>query len=170
MLWREIVRFGFSFLPYQFGLLLVLVHVVRNRSHVVEELRIHRPLSVFLPDLIADEHSSSFSDRLLQGEPLIFYHRVAQSLIESAILVGGWRRGRKPAFVNSSTVQAIGVEVVWMKFETFARLQERARDPARGQPQKPAGIGERTFNKAFDAFFDGLEGGNGSHWFEIEDW
>jgi hypothetical protein len=47
---REIVRLRLAFLPDEGGLRGVLVHVVRDRPHVVEELRVDGPLLVLRPD------------------------------------------------------------------------------------------------------------------------
>ena len=44
-----------DFLAHQRGLLGVLMHVVRNRSHVVEKLRVHRPFIERVPDLVAND-------------------------------------------------------------------------------------------------------------------
>ena len=54
---REVVRLGLALLADQLRLCRALVHVVRNRPHVVEELRVDRPLLVFLPDRLADERA-----------------------------------------------------------------------------------------------------------------
>lgn len=40
---REIIRFGLSFLPREFRLLVALMHVMGNGPHVVKEFRIHGP-------------------------------------------------------------------------------------------------------------------------------
>ena len=50
MLGGEIVALGFTLLTHEGGLLGILVHVVGNGAHVVEEFRVDRPLAVFVPD------------------------------------------------------------------------------------------------------------------------
>ena len=43
---REVVALGLAFLADELGVLEALVHVVRDRAHVVEELRVHGPAVV----------------------------------------------------------------------------------------------------------------------------
>ena len=52
---RVIIGLRLPLQANQFGLFGILMHVVRNGSHVVEELRIDRPLFVFVPNFFADE-------------------------------------------------------------------------------------------------------------------
>ena len=60
MLRRKVVALGLAFLPDQLGLFRILVHVVWNGTHIVEELRVHRPLAVFIPDTFADDVRAAF--------------------------------------------------------------------------------------------------------------
>ena len=46
---RKVVGLGLALLADQRGLGVVLVHVVRDRPHVVEELAVHRPAAVLRP-------------------------------------------------------------------------------------------------------------------------
>ncbi len=52
---REIVRFRFSILSYHASILIVGMHMMRQRTHVVEKLGIHRPAFVLLPDALANQ-------------------------------------------------------------------------------------------------------------------
>src|SRR4029077_8414542 len=47
---RKVVRLRLAFLPHQGSLSRILMHVMRNWSHVVEKLRIDWPSLVFVPD------------------------------------------------------------------------------------------------------------------------
>ena len=71
LLRREIVRLGLALLPDQSGLSGILVHVVRDRAHVVEELRVNRPLRVFGPEGLADECAATFGNGLQQGKAVL---------------------------------------------------------------------------------------------------
>ena len=90
VLGREVIAFGFALLPDESGLLGILVHVVGDRSHVIEELGIDRPLAVFVPDARANEVCPAFGDRVAQGEALLAYYYVGKSLIMDAALVGAF--------------------------------------------------------------------------------
>ena len=52
---REIVRLRLTLLTDQRRLLVALVHVVRDRPQVVEELAVDRPALVLVPDRRADQ-------------------------------------------------------------------------------------------------------------------
>jgi hypothetical protein len=56
-----------------------------------------------------------------------------------------------------------GVEVIGMQFEAFAGLEERARHPARRQPQQSAAIGQGGFNQGRDFAFDNFQRSYGIH-------
>ena len=51
---REVVALGLALLAGQGGVLGLLVHVVRDGAHVVEELRVDRPALVLVPHRLAD--------------------------------------------------------------------------------------------------------------------
>ena len=59
---RKVIAFWFSFLADELGILERLVHVMGDRPHVVEELRIDGPLLVAVPDLLADELRGPLAD------------------------------------------------------------------------------------------------------------
>ncbi len=86
---REVVRLGFTFLPHEFCLFGILVHVVGDGAHVVEELRVHRPLVVLAPDGVPDEICATFGNGLLQGKSVSPDNDVRQSLIGRTVIVGG---------------------------------------------------------------------------------
>lgn len=62
VLGREIVGFRLSLLTDQGRLLGILMHVMGNRSHVIEEFRIDRPLAILTPDRPADNIRAAFLD------------------------------------------------------------------------------------------------------------
>jgi len=124
LLRREVVALGLAFLPDQFRLLVGLVHVMGNRPHVVEELRIDRPATVLLPDVFPHNRSPTVLDRLAQGEAFLAHHAVAQSLVGNAPLVGGLGCRPEPAFVDPAAVGAIGVRIVRVQFDPQSGLKE----------------------------------------------
>jgi hypothetical protein len=92
---------------------------------------------------------------------------VGQAFVGGAIVVGGFGRGSEPAFVDTATAQTEGVEVIRVKFEARAGLEEGAGDPARSQAEQAAGLGEFLFHERGDAallsgeILDNLRGGHG---------
>ena len=167
VLGREVVGLRLAFETEQLGLLGVLVHVVRDRTHVVEELGVDGPLLVLAPDLGTDERGAAFLDGLLQREAGVADDDVGQAFVGGAVVVGGFGRGSEPAFVDTAAAQAEGVEVIRVKLEALAGLEEGARDPARSQAEQAAGLGEFLLHERGDAallggeILDNLRGGHG---------
>jgi hypothetical protein len=148
---REVVRLGLAFPADERGLGVVLVHVVRYGAHVVEELRVHRPLAVPLPESLADQGRAALGDGLPQRAALAADHRVGKALVRRAIVVCGLGRRGEPSLVDAAAVEAEGVRVVGMQLEPQAGLQERTRHPTRGEPQQALGAGELALDQAGDA-------------------
>jgi hypothetical protein len=121
---REIVALGLALLLHQRGLLARLVHVVRDGAHVVEELRVHRPLLVLVPDRVADDLPAQLTDRVGQRQPSAAVDDVAESLVRRAVVVGGGRGRSEPPLVDAAAVEAEGVQVVGVELEPLARLEE----------------------------------------------
>ena len=167
MLRREVVGLRLAFETEQFGLLGVLVHVVRNRTHVVEELGVDGPLLVLAPNLRTDERSATFLDGLLERETGVADHDVGEAFVGGAVVVGGLGRGSEPAFIDPAAAQAESIEIIRMELKALTRLQEGARHPARSEAQEPAGLGEFLFHERGDAallggeILDNLRGGHG---------
>jgi hypothetical protein len=63
-LWRKIIRFGFAELPDHLRVLIVVVYMVWQGAHVVEEFRVHRPAVVFFPETLTDEGAFQMVDRI----------------------------------------------------------------------------------------------------------
>ena len=91
---REIIRLRLPFLADELRLLLVLMHVQRNRPHVVEELGVDRPFFVFVPNFFPDNQRTAIVHRLLQREPLLADDDVAQPFVRRAVFVRGGRGER----------------------------------------------------------------------------
>src|SRR5207247_7989963 len=120
VLWRKIITLGLALLADQPRLFFVLVHVVGDRPHVVEELRIDRPASVFVPDRFADQRRAAGGDRRAQGEAYFADDDVAQALVRDAALVGRLGGRGEPPLVNTAAIGAVGVGVVRMELEPQA--------------------------------------------------
>ena len=121
---REVVRLGLAFLSDEGRLLGVLMHVMRDRAHVVEELRVDGPLAVLVPDGIADDLALEFVDCISQQELLAASDDVGQTFIPVAIVVRRFGRRAEPAFIDAAPMHAEGVVVIRMQLEPTSRLQE----------------------------------------------
>jgi hypothetical protein len=136
MLQRKVVRLGLAFPADERGLGVVLVHVVRYGAHVVEELRVHRPLLVARPKSLSDEFRARLRDRLAQRETLASNDAIRKSLVGRAVVVGRFGCRTKPTLVDAAAVEAEGVRVVGVQLDAQPRLQERARHPAWRESQE----------------------------------
>src|SRR5690606_2025616 len=108
---REVVRLRFALLAYQRGLLIIVVHVVRQRSHVVKKFRIHGPALVFVPQPRADQLPfqlvNSVFEQKLDFLSILFIHDRAQAFVFARErTVFRRRRRRQPTFVNATTLTA----------------------------------------------------------------
>ena len=83
----EIVRFGLAFHADLGALLGVLVHVVGDRAHVVEELAVDGPTLVLVPQPAADHLRAVSSDQITQLELLAFEKNVTESLVFLTIII-----------------------------------------------------------------------------------
>lgn len=124
VLGREVIGFWLAFLTHQFGLLCILVHVVGDRTHVVEELRINRPLAVFAPNRGADEVCTALRHRLLERETVFSHDHVGEPFVGSAIVVCRRGRGGEPTLVDSTSVEPKCVKIVRMQLQTLTWLKE----------------------------------------------
>ena len=80
----KVIRLRFALLPDLGRLRVVLVHVVRDRPQVVEELAVDRPALVLLPDGLADQRCPFELDGVLEREDaLAAVDDVAQPLVSS---------------------------------------------------------------------------------------
>ena len=141
---REVVRLRLALLADLGGLGAVLVHVVGDRPHVVEELAVDRPALVLRPDRRADEALALDLDGLAEGEgALALVYDVTQPLVGGGVFVGGHRRRAEPALVDPPALRAEGVVVLRPKFDALAGHEERARHPGRGEAQDALGGLER---------------------------
>jgi hypothetical protein len=138
---REVVALGLALLPHQLGVVERLVHVVRDRAHVVEELRIHGPLLVAVPDRLADEPGAPLDDGVAEQEPLPLEHAPRQALVGDAALVGGLGRAREPPLVDAAAVEPVGVVVVGVQPHPLAGVEETPGHPGGREPKDaPAGV------------------------------
>jgi len=154
---REIVGLGLAFLADELGLLGALVHVQGDGAHVIEELRIDRPLAILLPDGLADDGGAALGNGLAQGEALVAGDAIAQAFVGDAAFVGGLGGGGEPAFVNAAAVGAVGVGVVGVELDAQAGLEERAGHPGGREAQQAVSLLQNCFDKGADVLRDGLE-------------
>ena len=160
---REVIALRFAFLADELGILERLVHVMGDRPHVVEELRVDGPLLVAVPDLLADELRGPLADGITQEEPLAVEHAPRQSLVGHAALGGGFGRAGEPPLVDAATVEAVGVVVVGVEADPLAGMEEAPRHPGGRQPEDSLAGGERPVERGADILRLGkLGGGAGS--------
>src|SRR5439155_690129 len=114
------------------------------------------------PDWLPDQGRAAILDGFAQGEALAAHDAVAETFIRDASLIGGFRGGSEPTFIDAAAVRAVGVCVVGVEFDAQPRLQERARHPSGGESQQAACAGKLRFNDRFRVAFDYFERANTS--------
>ena len=113
-----------------------LMHVMRDRAHVVEEFRIDGPTLVAIEQRFADQPRASLGHGVAERESLAVEEHVAQPFIGRAVLVGGFGRAAEPAFVDPAAMCAERVPIVGMQFDPLAGMQETAGNPSGSKPQQ----------------------------------
>ncbi len=134
---RKVVRLRLAPASDPFRMLVALVHVMRDGSHVVEELAEEIPSSLARHRVGAEQEIAGGLHRVLQEKPLTLCRPdVTESLIgrraRTVIRIGG---GREPALVDAPAMRPTRVEIVGVQPEPAARQHERSRHPRRLQPQ-----------------------------------
>ena len=134
----KIVGLRLALLAHQVRLGVVLMHVMRNRSEIIEELAVDRPTFEALPDILADQARAFLGHGIAQRErPLAFDDDIAQALVRRGAFV---RRGRgrgEPAFVDAAALGAERVEILRSQLDAPAGHEEGTRHPGGRQPQNP---------------------------------
>jgi len=111
----------------------------------------------------AEPHSF---DSLLEGETGVADDDVGQAFVGGAVVVGGFGGGSEPALIDTAAAQAEGVEIIRVQLEALAGLEEGTRDPAWGEAEQAAGLGEFLLHERGDAallggeILDNLRGGH----------
>ena len=128
---REVVGFGLALLSDQLGELVALMHVMRNRAHVVEELAEQVPAAFALHDIGAEQKIAGAFDCIFQQE---FAARVGMNIAEAFVRRGrrairGFRRRGEPALVDPAPVRAEGIDVIGMKLQPASGNHEGTRHP-----------------------------------------
>jgi len=132
----EVIALGLSLLAGQGGVFVALVHVVGDGPHVVEELGIHGPALIFLPDGVSDDPALALLHCIAQQETLAFEQAVAQPFVRCAVFVHRFSGAGEPTLVDPSAMHAQGIPVIRVQLDPFARLQEAARHPRGREPQQ----------------------------------
>jgi hypothetical protein len=133
---RKVVALGLALLAGQRGMLEALVHVVRDRPHVVEELGVHRPAVVLFEHGLADQLLAAFGHGVGQSETLTLDRHVAQAFVRRAVFVRRFGRAGKPPLVDAAAVSAVGIPVARGQLDPLAGMQEAARHPGGRKPQQ----------------------------------
>ncbi len=146
-LWREVIRLRLPVLPDQTGVFVAVMHVMGQGAHVVEELRVHRPAAMLLPDAFADDAAPVFVDGIAEENllrpPAVLHHHEAQPLMrrgERAVVCGSGRG--EPAFVKAAACAAEGVVVVGVELDAASGNAIETRNPGGGEAQDAAALFE----------------------------
>ena len=134
---RKVIRFGLALLPDQRREVVALVHVMRNRAEIVEELAQQIPAAFALHHRRANQEISGFVDKRFQQNAFaIAGAHVAQPLVfgRSRAIRCVCRR-REPPFVDAAAVPAERVEIVRVQLEAAAGNHEGTWHPAGFQPE-----------------------------------
>jgi hypothetical protein len=111
---RKVIRLGLAAAADTRGILVALVHVMRNRPEVVEELAEQVPAAVARHDRRSDQQIAGFLDRRFQQKPLAGVEMdVAEPLVRRrARSVVGIGRRREPPLVDAAAMSAQRIEIV----------------------------------------------------------
>ena len=148
---REVVALGLAFLADELGVGRALVHVVRDRPHVVEEFGIDGPAVVFLVHRFADQARAGFGDGVAEQEVLAFEGAEGEPFVPDAAFVGGFGRAGEPALVDAAAVGPVGIEVAREELDAAAGMQEGARHPGGREAQEAAAFVEGAVEDFGDA-------------------
>ena len=135
LLRRKIVAFRLALTTDKFGQLVTLVQVMHDGAHVVEELAVHRPAMVLLPNRFAHETRSLGFDGIFQGEPVPVREHIAQPLVGRAVVIHSRGGGSEPALVDAAAMGAVSVEIARVELEPAAGLRIDPRHPCGGKPE-----------------------------------
>ena len=136
----EKVRFGFSHQADQLRVRLPMVHVVREGALVVEELRIHGPALVGVPDPFPDDRAFQLGDGVAEGHLLhpgaVLDDHEAQTLVPARLrtVVRG-SGGGKPPLIDPAPLPAERVIIGGMELDPPPGNAEETRDPSGRQAQ-----------------------------------
>ena len=133
---RKVVALRLAFLADELGVVERLVHVVRDRPHVVEELRVDGPLLVAIPDRLPDKLRAPLAHRVAEHESLAAEHAPGEPLVGHAALVGGFGGAGEPALVDPAAVEAVGVVVVGVEADPLAGVEKTPRHPGGREPEE----------------------------------
>ena len=132
---REVVALRLALLAGQRGMLALLVHVVRDRAHVVEELRVDGPAAILVEHRLADEPGAGLGHGVAEQESLALEDGVAQPLVGRAVVVGRLGRAGEPAFVDAAAMGSQSVPVGRSQLDPLAGMEKTPRHPVGRQPQ-----------------------------------
>ena len=137
---REVVRLRLALLANERGLGVVLMHVMRDGAKVVEELAVHRPALIALPNGRPHESRPFEVDGFLECEdPFPLGNYVTQSLVRGSAGVGGRRRRPKPALVDAASMASQRIKVLRCQLNPLTRHKKRPRHPCGRQTQNAGG-------------------------------
>src|SRR5690554_1852286 len=119
---RKIIGFGFPFLANFCRMLVIVVNMVRKRSHIVKKLGIHWPALVFIPEPVTNDFTLQFVYRILQ-QKLFFRISIRKNHMAQPLVLAGewavfsWCGGGKPTLINSSTLTSQDIIIIGMQLD-----------------------------------------------------
>ena len=131
------------------GILVALVHVMRNRPQVVEELAEQVPALVARHHGGPEQQVAGRVDGVLQQQPSpVAQPHIAQPFVgrRAGAVVGVGRR-REPPFVDAAAMPAERIEVVRVQLEAASGQHERAWDPGRLEAKDARAGGDSVLNR-----------------------
>lgn len=129
VLGREVVAFGFPFLSDEGRIFLGLVHVMGDRPHVIEELRVDGPALVLGEDRFTDKTITAFGYGIPEKELGAFEGAEAESFVPDAAFVGGFGGAGEPTFIDTTPIGPEGIKIIGMEFDAAAGMEEAAWNP-----------------------------------------
>src|SRR5690606_22121198 len=146
----EIIRFRLAFLTDFGGVLIVVVNMMGQRSHVIKKLGIHRPTFILFPEPLTDYgafelvHYISKSHHF--GLSPVFHDDHTQPFIISgkrAILCRSGRR--KPPFIDPTALTAQYIIIIRMQLDATTRHAKGPGYPGRCQSQNTFSLIQGSF-------------------------
>jgi len=129
---REVVGLRLALCDRRASHALHLVHVVRDRAHIVEELAQDIEATLRGHHVSREKLIAEFPRRVLEKSALAVEIDVAQPFIprRARAVVGGGRRG-EPALVDAAAVRPERIEIVRMQLQPSAWNPRRSAAPNR---------------------------------------
>src|SRR6185312_378448 len=121
--------------------LIALVHVVRNRPHVVEEFAEQIP-AAFARHRGSEQIVPGNLNRFLQekSRAIRMAHKAQSLELAGLRTVRRFGRRSEPALIDTTTMPAVRIKIIRMQLQAAPRNHKGSRHPVRFQPQNPSSV------------------------------